>query len=144
MFHSKDVEIGFRVSADTAGETGEIFRIHGSVLATITSKGELQVKVYNEDGSASRVTSTGLKINDGAFHDVDVKLVNGHLSLWVDDHKIDDASFIGAIKDAGNYDLTFGSSWTSNNFGGDLDTFHISIAADPLSHSALSADAPLV
>lgn len=144
MFHSKDVDIGFRVSADKAGETGEIFRIHGSVVATITSKGELQVKVYNEDGSAARVTSTGLKINDGSFHDVDVKLVNGHLSLWVDDHKIDDASFIGAIRDAGNYDLTFGSSWTNNNFAGDLDTFQISIAADPLSHSALSADTPLI
>lgn len=144
LFHSKDVEIGFRVSAEKSGETGEIFRIHGSVIATVTSKGELQVKVYNADGTATSVTSTGVKVNDGAFHDVDVRLVGGHLSLFIDDHKLQNTAFSGTIKDLGNYDLTFGSGWTNNNFGGDLDTFQISIGADPFSHAALSADAPLI
>lgn len=144
MFHSKDVEIGFRVAAEKSGETGEIFRIHGSVIATVTSKGELQVKIFNEDGSVGRVTSTGVKVNDGAFHDVDVKLVDGHLSLWIDNHKVEDVTFNGHIADAGNYDLTFGSGWANNNFGGDLDSFQISIGDDPLSHAALSADAPLI
>lgn len=143
VFDSEDMTISFRVAADKAGETGEIFRIHGSIITAVNSSGEVQIKVYNDDGSVTRLSSTGAKINDGQFHDVDIRLEDGRLSLWVDDKKLSDAAFAGSIADAGNYDLSFGTSWTSDNFAGDLDSFQISMV-DPMASAALAGDAPIL
>jgi len=140
----QDFSISFRLDADKAGTSGEIFRIHESLLVNVNTAGELAVQGFAADGSTVRLIGTGVKVNDRAPHDIDIRLDDGRLQLVVDGKVRADTAFDGQLADKGTHDLTFGNPWGSQNFAGDLSRFEIRMgdAAPVLSTAPESIAAP--
>jgi parallel beta-helix repeat protein len=131
LFGADDVTISMQMDADAAGKTGEVMRLHSSFLSLVNSKGEMNIQAWSSEGDAVSLTSTGIKVNDGASHDIDIRLEDGRLSLWIDDTMVKDAAFNGTFADVGRHDLTFGNPWNSNFFQGDITEFSIAINDGP-------------
>jgi hypothetical protein len=149
LFGADDVTISMQMDADAAGKTGEVFRLHSSFIVMVNSKGEMFVRGWSSEGDAVALTSTGVKVNDGASHDIDIRLEDGRLSLWIDDAMVKDAAFNGTFADVGRHDLTFGNPWNKGFFQGDVTEFSIAIndgptVIDPFTAHSVDHSAPLV
>lgn len=127
LFGSEDVTISMQLDADAAGTTGEIMRLHGSFVAIVDYKGELSVRAWSSEGDAVTLVSSGMKVNDGSSYDIDVRLEDGRISLWIDDAMIKDAEFNGTFANTGKHDLTFGNQWQKGFFDGDITDFSIAL-----------------
>jgi hypothetical protein len=138
LLSAEDFKIALRLDADTKGAAGEVFRVHGSLIGAVTTKGEFNVRAFNDDGREVRLTAAGVTVNDGANHDVDIRLDDGKLQLWVDGRMAAQSAFDGTLQSSGNHDLTFGNSWGQKNFVGDVHSFDINVGeALPTSHAQL-------
>ena len=126
IFGAEDFNISLRMDADVKGSSGELFRLHGSIITTVGSKGDVQVQAFSDTGAVVKLMSKGVKVNDLAKHDIDIRLDDGRLQLWVDDKLAADSAFSGHLNAAGNHNLTFGNPWGKSNFNGDLSEFNIS------------------
>ena len=129
---SDSLAISFTLDADQAGTTGEVLRLHGAFTAIVERTGELSFSLTQADGKMVKVTSTGIKINDGEANDVVVSLEDGSLALWIDGQMAASADFAGTISQAKAYGhaLTFGNQWGSKNFVGDVRSFEASVDED--------------
>jgi hypothetical protein len=105
--------------------TGEIFRMHGSFIASINVEGELVFQAFNSDNQKSTVESTGLRLNDGQSHEISINIVGGSLELHVDGQLIDDTDFSGSLPTSGSWDLVFGNPWGRPNFEGEISSFEV-------------------
>ncbi|WP_210402122.1 PKD domain-containing protein [Pseudotabrizicola formosa] len=144
IFGADDVTISLRLDADAAGATGEVLRLHNSFIVSVNGKGEVAVRAWSSEGEAVTLTSTGIRVNDGNSYDIDLRLEEGRLSLWVEDKMVQDAAFNGTFADVGTHNLTFGNPWNSGFFKGDVTGFSIAAndgptLADPL--GAVAKDA---
>ncbi|MFN4128204.1 MAG: PKD domain-containing protein [Paracoccaceae bacterium] len=150
IFGSDDVTISLRLDADAAGASGEIVRLHSSFIVSVNTQGEVVVRAWSSEGEAVTLTSTGLPVNDGNSYNIDIRLEDGHLSLWVDDTMVHDAVFNGTFADVGSHNLTFGNSWHSGFFNGDVTAFSVAVndgptMPDPFSTQAMDvAEPPLL
>ncbi|MDO9640870.1 MAG: PKD domain-containing protein [Pseudotabrizicola sp.] len=131
VFGSDDVTISLRLDADAAGATGEVVRLHNSFIVSVNAKGEVAVRAWSSAGEAVTLTSTGIRVNDGSSYDIDIRLEEGRLSLWVDDKMVQDTAFNGTFADVGNHNLTFGNPWNSGFFNGDVTEFTIAVNDGP-------------
>lgn len=122
-------DVSFAISAGTPGETGEIFRLHGSFIVSVNGKGEVQLRAWQENGTDIRLVTAGHKLNDGAFHDVGFRLEDGKLALTVGNQVVTEAPFEGTLRDRGNNDLIFGNNWHSEAsfFAGEFRDFEITL-----------------
>lgn len=127
IFSSEDLSISFTLDADAAGTRGEVFRLHGSFVVDVNSRGELSLRAWSSEGDAVTLVSTQVRVNDGATHENEIRLEGGRLSLWVDGTMVADAAFNGTFADVGRHNLTFGNPWNATNFVGDLTDFSITI-----------------
>ena len=128
-----EMSIAFTLDADMAGTAGGLFRLHGSFLASVDGRGELQFRMFQQDGSEIRLSTSGAKLNDGAERDVVINLEDGRLQLWVDGNLSRETAATGPIGGAsgyGSHGLTFGNPWGKSNFNGDLKAFEINVGAE--------------
>ena len=125
----KEVALNFSIKADDVGNGGEIFRIHNSLIASVNGAGEATVYVWSAEGGGVRLTSTGVRVNDGQAHAIKLHNSEGKLALWVNDELQAEAEFPGAIRISGHHDLTFGTDWHSASrfFHGELSEFGITL-----------------
>lgn len=133
LFIQQDIAVNFSIGADMAGKTGEVFRLHGSLLVDVNRMGELQVRAWSSEGDYVILRSgSDMRVNDGEHHDIDIQLIEGRLSLWVNDEIRSEASFGGSFRDRGAHDLTFGNPWhgAERFFDGSLSDFSISVGTD--------------
>lgn len=127
ILHAEDFNISMRLDADSKTSTGEVFRLHGSLIAAVGTKGEFVLRAFTTEGKEVKLTSTGVALNDLKSHDVDIRLDDGKLQLWVD-HKLSaETAFSGTLGTYGNLDMSFGNQWGQKNFYGDITAFDISV-----------------
>ena len=127
ILQTHDFDITMQIDAATTGSTGEVFRLHGGLLASITAKGEVSLQATSTTGAEVTLTSTGVSVTNLKSHDVDIRLHDGQLQLWVDGKLSAQAAFAGMVNSFGPTDLTFGNPWGGKNFTGDLSAFDITV-----------------
>jgi hypothetical protein len=142
IFASDEFRISMTLDADVAWAQGEIFRIHGSIITSVNSRGELVLRLFSDNGTSTTLTSTGIRVNDMAAHDIDIVLEDGTASLLIDGHLRAEQSFAGHLREYGERDLAFGNPWEQQNFHADLTAFEMSLEAGHDAAGAVQALAP--
>ncbi|MGR3371545.1 MAG: LamG-like jellyroll fold domain-containing protein [Pseudooceanicola nanhaiensis] len=141
LLRSEAFEVSFDLDSDVANSGGEIFRLHGSLLATTTPHGDLLIVAESEDGSRVSLRSSGTPFADAGAHHVALRYEQGQLYLVVDDTIMDSTAFSG-LEARGGRDLVFGNPWGGANFDGTLSNFTISLPEDAPVSSFAEAAAP--
>ena len=121
-----DFDISLEIKADVAGTKGEIFRLHGSIIVEVNSKGELYVRAFGSEGEQIKLTTTGIVVNDLKEHDIGISLEDGLFSVTVDGKVAAQTAFAGTLTSNGDHAMYFGNPWNGTNFNGDLSSFEIS------------------
>ncbi|WP_210527929.1 right-handed parallel beta-helix repeat-containing protein [Rubellimicrobium arenae] len=126
------MSVGFSLDADRVGASGELFRLHGSLIASVTGAGELSLQVFREGLPSVVLVTAGAGLNSvvDQDHDVAIRLEAGQLRVWVDDALRAQASLPGVLGGASGFnsqDLLFGNPWGRANFQGDLDAFLLGV-----------------
>ena len=119
--------LAFGLQADKPGTSGDLFRLHGSLVASIDRDGALYLRLFSEDGSETRLATRGVDLADGAHHDVTLGYEDGILSVYVDGALNGTAALPSPLADAGRHDLTFGNPWSGANFQGSIDRFDLGL-----------------
>lgn len=127
ILNTETFDISMDIKADVAGTRGEIFRLHGSIIVEVNTKGELFVRAFSTEGDAIKLTTTGVRVNDGQKHDIDIALDDGLFSVSVNGKVAAQAAFNGMLLSSGTHALTFGNPWNATNFNGDLSSFDITV-----------------
>lgn len=130
IIQAQDFDISLKLDADSKTSYGEVFRLHGSFITSVTTKGEVLVRAFPTIGNEIQLTSTGMSVIDLKSHDIDIKLHDGVLQLLVDGKVSAQAAFTGTLKTYGNLDLAFGNQWGQKNFYGDITAFDITAGED--------------
>lgn len=123
-------DISFSMSADQPGASGEVFRLHGSVLVEVQSDGNLQVRTFASDGDMVRMRTTDAPFADMESHDVTLSLRGETLTLDVDGVQVQTAEMDASLGDKGSHDLLFGNPWDRQNFDGTLERFEVTTYDD--------------
>ena len=121
---ANDFSIDLTLKADVKNTTGELFRMHGSFLASVDSAGELSFRAYTTAGEV-KLISKGAHLSDLASHDISISLVDGQLRVMVDGRLTGTAAMSGDFLSGGSNNLVFGNPWGKANFNGDLRAFEI-------------------
>ncbi len=132
ILRAEDFQISMRLDSDSKTSAGEVFRLHGVLLASVTTTGAVMIQATNSAGSVTTLTSTGVSVNDLKTHAVDLRLHDGVLQLWVDGKMSAQSAFTGTLSSYGNFDLTFGNPWGKTNFYGDITGFDIKVGENAL------------
>ncbi|GIT93281.1 hypothetical protein JANAI61_37390 [Jannaschia sp. AI_61] len=122
-----EVAISMTLRAHTAASEGEVVRLHGSFIVSVTSKGEIQVRMFDTNDDQIKLTTVGADLSDMAEHDVKIELRDGMLSISVDDKILAETEMAGDLALSDSHDLTFGNPWNKQNFDGVLSSFDISV-----------------
>ncbi len=131
IIQAQDFEISLTLDADKRTSYGEVFRLNGSLITSVTSKGEVLVRAFPNAGSEVQLISTGKSVTDLKSHDIDIQLHDGVLQLLIDGKVADREAFAGNLKSYGTLDMTFGNQWGARNFYGDVTAFDVIAGEDP-------------
>lgn len=126
MFSAESFELGFSVTAAHAQAAGEVFRLHGSFIASVTSRGELQVRMFTANGER-QLTTSGADMRNPDGRDVAIVVENGRLSVTVNGTEVGAAALPGPVSFSSTNSLAFGNPWGQRNFEGVLTGFEINI-----------------
>lgn len=139
---SDDFEINLTLRADQAGSGGEVFRVHGAVVARVDAGGIFVLSLSSSDGKTYALKgSSSLPVNDGAEHDISVRVVDGTMVMEIDGIVAAEASFGGTLPTSGLQGLTFGNPWGKVNFLGDVTAFSIDVDVEDYPGVAVSVPA---
>ena len=128
LAQSNEFSIGFRLQADQSKTYGELFRLHGSLVAAVNTAGELVVTLVSATtGKATVLTTKGANLANLKAHDLAIQMVDGMVSIVVDGRNLLRTAFNDRLYWAGTQELTFGNPWGSKNFHGDLKAFAITV-----------------
>ena len=134
IIEAEDFHISMTLDADKRTAYGEVFRLNGSFITSVTNTGDVLVRAFSTTDNEVQLISSGIKVNNLKSHDVDIKLHDGVLQLMVDGKVMDQDAFGGTLKNAGALDMTFGNQWGSRNFYGNVTEFDIVVGEDPSSN----------
>ncbi len=134
--------ISLGVTAQTAGSAGELMRLHGSFVTSITQSGELLFEAMTQDGQRIRLTTEGANIADTATHDVTISLQDGFLTIDVDGIRVATTEMSSPLADQGNHDLVFGNPWGQDNFEGIISTLGITVNASDFAEADIVTTPP--
>ncbi|MEQ9121585.1 MAG: LamG-like jellyroll fold domain-containing protein, partial [Alphaproteobacteria bacterium] len=115
------LSITFGMKRDSAdGGGGDIMRLHGDWMVSVTNSGEIVVDLANEAGQKVRVVSDGAGIDDTDWHAVSFVYdsVIGVAKTYVDGEEVASAAFSGMTPDA-RHDFYIGDPWGSS-FNGQI------------------------
>ena len=119
-----DFGIDLTLKADVKNTAGEVFRLHGSFIATVESTGALTFRAFTTAGEVV-VTTKGAHLSDLASHNIRIQLSDGYLQVIVDGNLAGSTAMLGTLKSDGTHSLAFGNPWGKANFNGDLRAFEI-------------------
>jgi PKD repeat protein len=126
----ENLEISMSLAATTQGSQGEIVRLHGSFVTSVTAQGELFLDLSNTAGERIRLTTQGADLSDLETHDISINLADGILSITVDGAVLAQTEMSGGLVSLGDRDLTFGNPWGRQNFDGVISAFNLNVNAD--------------
>lgn len=139
-----DMTIAFTLDADRAGSSGELFRLHGSFVVSVSSAGELQVQIMRDGAPQVLLVTKGAGLNKAVNDESDIviSLDDGQLQVWVDGKLGGQTAVPGVVGGAtgfDSHDLVFGNPWRQANFNGDISDLEISVGGGdhPGKHKAM-------
>lgn len=130
IFDAQNFDVSLQLQADNkTASWGEVFRIHGSLIGSVTSDGNFYVNLATEDGKIHRLTTTGGKLNDGGVHSVNIDFDSAHgkLSILIDGKVTASKAMSGELASTGSHGLDFGNAWGKTNFDGKLLAFDLNV-----------------
>jgi hypothetical protein len=131
---SDEFAIDFTLQGDGKGGMGELFRMHGSFIASVTGTGAVVFQIFDAAGKSTWLqTKAGVVVNDGAPHAISIDVADGRATIRVDGAPAASVAFTGMLPTSGS-DLIFGNPWNKTNFVGDIGAF--AITADAGSYPA--------
>jgi len=128
FFGSNNFEISMSLQSEFPGsETGEVFRIHGSIIVAVDDSGAIVVELMSNSGEKTTLSSTGVVMNDGQSHDVSINfdLATQSVHISVDDKIVGSAAVSSPMPEMRSWDLVFGQPWGGQNFDGDISSFSL-------------------
>jgi|GEM_PF-839738 hypothetical protein len=130
FFGAEGFSISVGLRAEELGSYGELFRIHGSIVVSITPTGEIVCSFTTSEGKTNIAQTTGAHLNDGLHHDLVIKLnPESHLlDVEIDGQVLGQSIVYGTAPDIGYWDLTFGDPWGGKNFNGTMDLFNLEVS----------------
>lgn len=129
LIQTDEFRIDMSLKADVIGTKGEVFRLHGTIVTSVTNTGELSVLIKKADGTTATLTTDGAGLSDGQEHAVSLSLKDGVLSALVDGAVLGTMPDVATLGASGTQDLVFGNPWGKENFTGMLTDFSITTDA---------------
>jgi hypothetical protein len=120
-----EINLDLSLKADKPGASGELFRLHGSFVASVNAAGELIFTTTSKTGVVTTLKTSGADLADGQEHDIALRIADGKIIVLIDDVVRGQVGFTGPLAFAGNQNLVFGNPWGAKNFNGDLTAFQI-------------------
>jgi parallel beta-helix repeat protein len=124
MLRNDTFHVALGLQSDGADSRGEVFRIHGSIVTSVTASGEFQVLAFTSAGQV-KLTTSGAGLDDLDHHKIGFSLENGVLSISIDGALNASTEMSGTLLSEGRHDLTFGNPWGKTNFDGALTDFDL-------------------
>ena len=121
-----EFRISSTITSNSTQSAGEVVRLHGSFIIAVTDDGNLDVKLYQDDGDLIRITTNDLVLNDTQEHEVVVSLIDQVVEIRIDGDVVESVDMTGTLASNGTHDLVFGNPWGADNFDGVLSGFEIS------------------
>ena len=111
LFGADNFDLNMTLQSNGGG-FGEVFRIHGSMIAKVDGNGNINFTFFSSDGSNTSITGRGGTFGDGRAHDVQVTFDGDTNSLLL----FVDGALQGSRSITGNVpghvrDVTFGNAW---------------------------------
>jgi hypothetical protein len=122
---TEDFTIDLTLQAASSTSRGEIFRLHGSLIASTDAKGNLLIRAFGTDGVERKLFSTDVNLADRKAHDLSISMHDNVLSLTIDGRMVDTEPMPVSLARVGSHNLVFGNPWGSANFVGTLSAFDI-------------------
>lgn len=122
--HTDEITIKGSLRADSPASAGELFRVHGSFIASVTASGELLFRYMKAGGGEASVITSGARLNDSVAHSFGITIKGMSVIISVDGSTAVRANMGDAMGWLGR-DLTFGEPWGGKNFAGTLRSFSI-------------------
>lgn len=128
VFGADNFKMGMTLKS-TAGSSsaGEVFRIHGSFVGRIDEEGNFIFEMFPVGGARIYTQSTGINMNDGQPHDIQIALNDetGRLNVRIDGELSSTTDLVAEFAEFPR-DLTFGSPFVGGvNYQGELSAFYL-------------------
>lgn len=123
-----EIVISGKIKADSGSSAGEVFRIHGSFIVSVTDAGELQFRYMKTGGGESTFTTRGAGLDDLSLHQFAIRIHGTMVDIKIDGVSLASGD-AGAALGWGGYGLTFGEPWGGASFSGTLRSFSITTDA---------------
>lgn len=128
-------DISFDLASKGNGDTGEVARLHQAFTLTVKKDGELGFWARQQDGEAVRMVTSGAGLDEAGVHEIDIRLRDDALSIFVNDDLVGSAVMTDGLKAEVYHDLFFGNPWGQDNFDGIVSNFSVAglMAQPPVS-----------
>jgi len=127
LLSKEEFRISMALQADNTESFGEVVRLHNSFIINVKEDGELWLRAFTEDGTQIHLVTSDANLSDTNAHDIDVKLDQGRLEIWIDGALNSSTAMSGTLGAAGRHDLVFGNQFAKENFSGQLTAFEIAV-----------------
>jgi len=113
IFESGDFEIGMRLAGNAGGGSGEVLRLQGALKIVVDKAGELVLNLTDTAGAVQKLTTSGARLKDGAWHDilVGVDASGGSISVTVDGRVLAQKALAAPMEVAPGRDLQLGKGY---------------------------------
>ena len=118
-------ELSFEFAADGGESWGEIFRIHGMMIATLQSNGGIALQVWTAEGEQAWLSTGPGPLLDGDAHEVALRFGGGMLEILVDGVGRVETELDGHMPPTRYWGLDIGSAWGRKGAEGLLGDFVI-------------------
>ncbi|MBL9060309.1 MAG: right-handed parallel beta-helix repeat-containing protein [Mangrovicoccus sp.] len=122
IFEAGDFELAMRLAGNSGGGSGEILCLRGALKVSVDKAGEVLVNLTDINGASYKLTTSGARMKDGAWHDVllDVDPAGGTVSVTVDGRLLVQKALGAPMAVASGRDLQLG-----NGYNGKLADFDL-------------------
>ncbi len=126
-----EFSINLSLDATHLEATGDVFRLHSSILTQVDRDGDFVLRAWGADGERIKLTSDGVDLADLEEHDVSIRYDDATLELWIDGALQGAAAMSSGLASVGRHDLVFGNPWGKQNFESVIDRFDITLDGTP-------------
>jgi hypothetical protein len=129
IFGADSFSLSFTLQANAIGSSGELFRLHSSLLAEVTPLGEFRFTINTSANESVVLVSRGTNLSDGELHEVTIRLdgPTDRIEVSVDGSTLASSTVEGSTKSIGYWDFTFGSPWGGTTFDGKIMSFDLNV-----------------
>lgn len=126
-----EFSITLSLDAMSADATGDVFRLHSSILAQVDRDGDFVLRAWGADGEKIRLISDGVDLADLEEHDISIRYDDATLELWIDGALEGEAAMSAGLASVGRHDLVFGNPWGKQNFESVVSRFDVTLDGTP-------------